>query len=358
MPPFLFGYDFYYLWAVGALLHHGQNPYDVGLLHQQLDAIGWPATENPQQFTHPVNAVWLYWIFALVPFKVALLLWSVASIIIIVGCSRAVVSLLDLRYRVSPELVVFTAVIFPPTLGNLIWAQVNAILLLGVTMFGVMWRLERYFTAGLWLSLILLKPHNFVPFLVVVFLFELRSGRKRVPLGCVAGFLLQMLASLAIAPDAVRWYRGSLEGILGNALPLKGATLGQQLESVCDWTLLRPSLVVLGSLAAIWIISRRGYSLRSLLGIVIPLSLCASPYCWMHSFVVLLPCVFLILGRARFRMSEAALRYGMVGIAVLSLPLIVDPATQVVWVIFVWAILLGGLLLVSSTAEREGDAVG
>jgi hypothetical protein len=203
------------------------------------------------------------------------------------------------------------------------------------------------------LSLLLLKPHNFIPFLVVILVFELREGRLGTLVGCAMGGLLQIFASWIIAPEGVTWYRGAIEGVMSTSLSLRGATIGQLLENVWGLTLLRPSLVLLGSLAALWIVHRRGYSLRTLLGTVLPLSICVSPYCWMHTFVVLLPSVLLMLDEARTRFSEAALRYCVTGLAALSLPLIVNGTAQAVWVLLSWALLFGAAFLTSPTVQGE-----
>ncbi len=154
MNPFLFGYDFYYLWAVGALLHQGENPYDLALLQHQLDSIGWPATEHPQRFTHPVNSLWLYWILALMPFTVSLAVWSVLSMLVVILCACVLRRALELQQAVPTTLVVLVACVLPPTLGNIVWGQVNGVLLAGLTLFAYNLRRRRYFETGLSLSLL------------------------------------------------------------------------------------------------------------------------------------------------------------------------------------------------------------
>ena len=345
MHPFLFGYDFYLLWSAGALLHEGQNPYDLETFSHQLEAIGWPSTEFAKKFPHPVNTLWLYWMFALLPFKLSLALWSVASLVAILACSSALIGALAIRGGGSKGLMLFSAALFPPTLGTIIWGQMNGVLLLGVTLFAVGWRNARYFLAGLSLSLVTLKPHLFVPFSLVIFISELRLRRAMCLLGCAMGFALQVGIACAIAPDCLAWYVQSFNGHLDESLRICGATLGQLVECSSSLRVVRPALLVVGALLSLWLVRRRGYSLETLLGVVLPISVCVAPYSWMHSFVVLIPNFLLLLERFGTRVRESTLRYVAVVVAATCLPLIVLGGAQVVWVVLSWAIGVAALVL-------------
>lgn len=354
MSPFLFGYDFYYLWAVGSLLHQGENPYDLAILQRQLDAIGWPASEHAQQFTHPVGGLWLYWLFAMLPFKGSLVVWSALSMALIVGCAIQLRQVLEPRRSASVALVGLIAGIFPATLGNLIWGQMNAVILVGITFFAWAFRRESYLQAGMFLSLVFLKPHLFVPLLVVVVAWELRARRLGVMLGCALGIALQLLASYLVAPHGFTWYLGSLQGVLHESLGICGATVGQLLDCSFQWTWIRPSLLAVGSACALWLVHRYGYHPRTLLSLIVPLSVCVAPYCWMHSFVVLIPAVLCLVDRAAVCLSERALRYLSVSLAMGSLPLIVTARYQVVWIFLSWAV-FGAAVLLLPRAGMEGE---
>ena len=355
MPPFLFGYDFYLLWSAGALLHEGQNPYDLETFRHQLEAVGWPSTEFAKKFPHPVNTLWLYWMFALLPCKLSLALWSFASLVTIVACSSALIGALAMRGGSSKGLMLFSAALFPPTLGTLIWGQMSGVLLLGVTLFAVSWRNARYFLAGLSLSLVTLKPHLFVPFMLVIFISELRLRRAMCLLGCAMGVALQVGIACVVAPDCLAWYAQSLHGHLDESLQICGATLGQLVECSSSIRVVRPALVVVGSLLSLWLVGRRGYSLETLLGVVLPISVCVAPYSWMHSFVVLIPSVLLLIERYGARVGESTLRYVIVALAAGSLPLVVLPEYQAVWVLFSWSICLSAVFL---TGPAEGRLPG
>lgn len=348
MHPFLFGYDFYYLWSVGALVHQGLDPYNTELLRQQLYSIGWPASEIPQKFTHPLNTLWLYWLLALLPFKAALLMWSAASFAIIGSSGLILARELRAPQSLSPQLALFTAVIFPPTLGTIIWGQVNAALLLGITLFALYWNRGNLFRAGVGLSLILIKPHIFIPFLLVILVWEIAARRLSCVVGCGCGLLVQVCASCLVAPDCVQWYQGALQGILSESMIICGATLGQYIECESGLRSVRPLLLAAGCFAAISLTKARGYNLVTLLGVTLPLSVSVSPYCWMHSLVILLPGLLCLRGGLSLRISETWIRYSMVVAAAASLPLIVQGGWQPVWIILSWGVFVANLCIMPS----------
>ena len=106
-----------------------------------------------------------------------------------------------------------------------------------------------------------------------------------------------------------------------------------------------------GSVSALWLVRRYGYSLRVLLGLIVPLSVCVAPYAWMHSFIVLIPAVLLLLERAGDSLSERAARYLAVFFATVSMPLIVTVRYQVAWVLLSW-VLFGTTAIVLRQSEQ------
>ena len=354
MVPFLFGYDFYFIWSAGALVHRGLNPYDMELYRAQLAAIGWPATETPLPHPHPINTVWLYWLLALLPFKVSLVVWSVVSLAIIVWCAVSVAKTLECRDALSLRMIAFAAVLFPPTLGHLIWGQMNVMILAGLVIFARYWRDKSYCRAGVGLSLTLFKPHILIPFFVVLTVWELSHRRIALLAGCGIGLALQIAASLVVAPDCLVWYSDAFDGISSQLLRVCGATVAQQVECACRVMYFKPTLLVMGSLVAIWLVRRLGYSLESMLCVVVPLSVCVAPYAWMHYFVVLVPCFVWLLGRFGTYVSESRLLYAITGVAAVCLPLILDAHLQIVWVAFSWAVLLAAVTLM----WRSRGAIG
>jgi hypothetical protein len=343
MHPFLFGYDFYYLWSVGALLHHGVDPYDIDLLRQQLYALGWPTTEIPQRFTHPPNTLWLYWLLAIAPFKVSLLIWSCVSYALIFASTLILARAVGVQSSLSRYFILAAAAIFPPSLGTIIWGQVNAALLLGLALFALGWVRGRFFYAGMGLSLVLIKPHIFVPLLVVILVWEILSRRSSCIAGCACGFLFQIAASCTVSPDCIVWYRGALDGIVDESMLICGATLGQFIECNSGLRSIRPLLLALGCLAALQITKVRGYTLVTLLAVVLPLSMSVSPYCWMHSLVVLIPGLLCIGSYFSSRLSERSMMYSMVVASAATLPLIVQGGWQPVWIVLSWGVFLAAL---------------
>jgi hypothetical protein len=356
MHAFLFGYDFYYLWSVGALVHQGVDPYDIDLLRQQLYSLGWPSTEIPQKFTHPPNTLWLYWLLAIVPFKIALLVWSCLSCALIITSSLILARALTLQGSLSRQFVLYAAAIFPPSLGTIIWGQVNAVLLFGIALFALGWARGGFFYAGMGLSLVLIKPHIFVPLLTVVLVWEILSRRWSCLVGCACGILCQIGASYVVAPDCIEWYRRALDGIVGESMLICGATLGQFIECQSNLRSIRPLLLFVGCVVALRLAKLRGYSLVTLLGVILPLSVCVSPYCWMHSLVILLPGLVCIGSYLSYRFSERAIMYSMAVATVATLPLIVQGGWQPVWILLSWGVFLSALCTTQGCEAKNAPA--
>jgi hypothetical protein len=313
------GYDFYYQWLAGSLVRAGANPYALESYREGLQALGWPPGEVTLPLTHPPTTLWLYWLAAALPFRAALWLWLFGWLVACLACARVLAPLLTRDPSVSGRLAVLAAVAFPPVLSNLIWGQVNGILLLGLTGFARAWSRGRLLAAGLALSLVAFKPQTFVPFLVVVVLGEIKRGRGRLLGGLACGVLVQAFASFLLSPDSFRWYLEYVPGFMHRSSHICGASVGQMLACEFGATFARPLLPLAGALGALLLTARYGYSPPTLLCLLVPLSAITSPYAWSHSFVVLVPALLTFLRAALDRATERALIYGLVALGVFSL---------------------------------------
>jgi hypothetical protein len=341
MPPFLFAYDFYYLWAAGALLHQGKNPYDLVAFTQELRALGWPAYETVQGLTHPPSNLWLYWVFGVAPFQLAATLWLSLSILLAIISAISFAQCLKITNLPRP-LIAFCALAFPPMLGTVIWGQVNALLVFALAVFSRSFLLGAPVIAGLAMSLLCFKPQMFAAFIATVLLWELLQRRVTLILGFIAGVALQLAASSLISPHCIAWYLDRVPHVIQQSSHICGATLGQLLECEFGWSFIRPALVVAGICVSALLPCRYGYTINTLLLMALPLSVIASPYSWSHSFVVLLPSFLVVVNKLRRTMSIRGALYSVVLFALCSLPLLVNAHVQFPWIAVPIALLLLG----------------
>lgn len=332
MRSFLFGYDFYYLWAAGKTLEQGGNPYDVQQFNQQLAAISWPAEEIAQGLTHPPTNLWLYWLLAKLPLEAGMALLMGASLVATLACSVIISGLIRSREAPPLNFVLLSTLLFPPVLSNLIWGQVNSLLLLGLTLFAVSFRRGWHLSAGLGLSLLVFKPHNFVPFLCVITLWELSHRRIRIICGLVSGVLLQALATYLINPNAFVWYGEYVSTVVTESSLICGSTLGQMMECELGWRTIRPALLGLGTMVGLFLTAWASYSPRTLFCILLPLSLLVSPYAWNHTFIVLIPAFAYTLEHFIARHGERLAMWLLTAICLASVPLIVSARLPYLWI--------------------------
>lgn len=343
MRPFLFGYDFYYCYAAGKVLQSGGNPYELAQLNQQLNTLGWPSTELAQGLTHPPSTLWLYWIMAALPFQRALAIFTAISLLISIACPLILRPVILKNCSAGRAFLITLTLLFPPILSNLLWGQINSLLLLGLSLFALLFKQNRFFPAGLSLSLLLFKPHCFLPLFFIIAVWELTQSRPATVSGIITGFLLQLTASYFISPEAFLWYAQYAPRILSESSNICGATIGQMIECELGWRAVRPLLLLTGILSGVIITKHFSYSLQTLLGAIVPLSLLVSPYAWNHSFVVLLPAFLIAIDpilKQDIKKERICLRL-MLLLSLIALPMTLKASIQYSWIflpatLFIW----------------------
>jgi hypothetical protein len=354
MTSFLVGYDFYYLWAAGKTLQQGGNPYDLHQLNHQLATLNWPAEEVAQGLTHPPTNLWLYWLMAQLPFEIAMPIFMIGSLAIVVACAIALTPLVAPGRPPARHFVLVSTLMFPPVLSNVIWGQVNVVLLLGLTLFALFFRRGSYFAAGLGSSLVLMKPHIFAPLLVVVTLWELSHRRIGVVCGLVAGLILQASATYLINPHVFIWYAEYVPVVIAESSRICGATLGQMIECETGWEAIRPLLLVIGCVAGVVLTQRQGYSLRTLLCVLTPLSVLVAPYAWSHTFIVLVPALVVALAPLVERLGEKRVVYLLTGLCIATTPFIVNAHVQYLWIAIPFVLFGVNMRAVAYTGAERG----
>jgi alpha-1,2-mannosyltransferase len=345
MTGFLLAYDFYYLWAAGNLVKKGSNPYAIELFNQELTSIGWPATEYAIGLSHPPINLWLYRVAAIMPFKIALVGWLLLSALIPIYCAQTVARIFFTTLYSRRLLLVFATISFPPVVSNLLWGQVNALLLLGVSLFAALLFKKRYYLAGIALSIVVLKPHLFIPLLAVIMIEEIACQRYKLLLGLLFGFVLQLLASLILCPGSIDFYINYLPTMIGELSQLRGATLAQMIELEFGLTFVRPVFMLVGILLGMHFTRRFGYTAKTLMLLLLPLSLIVCPYAWSHSMVILLPAYLSLVNRAAQSISEKKLIYLLTLFSVVGIPITLLPSVQYTWILLPIIVLLLNLVL-------------
>lgn len=189
--------DYIQYWAAAQQLAHGANPYDVGAIYR-LERSRGMQEDFPKVTVSPPIAFFLIVPLGYVSAKTGLVLW----LLLMLACTAMAMLLLWLLHG-KPDsrwhLLVFG---FPPTLSCLMAGQLGIFFLLEVTAF-LYWRRTRPWLAGAALVLCALKPHLFLPALVVLLLESAMERDFRALGGFVAALVL--CCGLTLGMDRQIW---------------------------------------------------------------------------------------------------------------------------------------------------------
>lgn len=175
----------YYVFARIGLRHGWGSLYDLAAQRQEWHAFG-PTLFYPEIYPPPLG--WLVAPFALLPFGIALAVWTLGLVIALVVTWQ-----LCLPAKPWPERAAHLAIALalPPVAFGILLGQVVVLVAAAVACAWWLIRRERAFSAGLVLALIALKPQ--LAFLLPLAL--LASGRRRL----FAGWLTGSAAILAVS---------------------------------------------------------------------------------------------------------------------------------------------------------------
>lgn len=307
-----FGYDFYYFYAAATLLLNGKDVYDLEQLRQALSILGRDAGSQVVGFPYPPWTFYLYVPFGLLPFEIALCLWTVVQLGVLTLSVWLLVEsrepLWSREFLSFHELFFFTLLFFP-CFKLLYCGQITVVSLLGLSLVLSRYGQRSSWLQGVALALMITKPHLSAPFIVG---FCVASSKSRSSLlgGMALGVSLQFVLSYLVGASSFETYLVHVRHFLQESGVLLQPTLFSAFRYVLGWTL-SPTWWLVGGVAggAIFSFFLRGYnsSHRSLS--LVAYSLCVAPYAWTHDYILLLPHYLRLIGSlkdsVRDRLHEA-----------------------------------------------------
>jgi hypothetical protein len=230
--------DFIGYWAAGHLLAHGQNPYD----YQAVRALEIAAGRDPGVpmlvMRNPPVAFFMALPFGWIEPKAGLIVWTFFLIAVLGLASRL---LWKINGRPDSLLNLF-GFGFPPAVACLMAGQTGILLLLGITLFLLLWK-NRPFLAGAALLLCALKPHFFVPFGIALLLWCVTTKKGyRILAGFGVALIGSCLLAYAMDPNAWSQYAEMMRtgGALNEVVPRLSAELRLMIDPRAVWIQLAP----------------------------------------------------------------------------------------------------------------------
>lgn len=294
-PPYL--NDFLSYWTVGRLLLEGGNPYDVGAILDVQRALGSRFVE-PGVVRNPPWTLPLLLPFAALSFGAGWYAWAAMQVALIGSCAAALWKLFGGSAR--PSVAIAISLLFPPAVFVALGGQIGGLILLGLTGFVVAVGKRRDFAAGLFLSLLTLKPHLLLPFGVVVLVWSWRERRFLPLVGAAAGVAVGAIIALLLQPDIFGQYLefARAEVPEEDVVSTPGAALRQIVGFRHFWVQWIPAVLGIG-----WAMVRYSglasrWNWSSELPQLAAVSWLAAPYGWVYDMVLLMPAV--LDGAVRF----------------------------------------------------------
>jgi hypothetical protein len=286
--------DFLLFWSSAKLILQGQNPYDGGLLLTTMSQTVGPMEYDMRVPTPPALAGLLLPL-AILPFNIALLTWTISNVALAgLHLVYQTIQIPDNRQKLAIKFA-FISTFYPLFLAIKL-AQIIPLLFFCTALFCAnqdkLIDRRKGFFSGLALAVCTIKPHLFLPFLIVVSLWTLRARMWRVAIGFIIG-----VASLWLFPVCFnsKVYSLYLNSDLSNSLNWRTPTIGFWLAELAGgvaYLKFLPLLLACGY--ALWtgltVLLDEG-ALRRITRRMIPLSLACAPYLWVYDFVLLIPAI-------------------------------------------------------------------
>ncbi len=325
--------DFIQYWAAGQQLAHRCNPYDVAAILRLEQSIGMEGNTPKVSLSPPVALE-----FALplghLGAKTGLILWLLLELAC-AGLAAWVLWFLHGRPLSRWHLLVFA---FPPTLSCLTAGQLGVFFLLGIVLF-LQLHGARPWMAGAALFLCALKPHLFLPCLVVLLLWSACRRNFCVVAGFAASLAASSALSLCFDPQAWTQYFALLRSarLVDVFIPTVSVALHFLVDRNAHWLEFLPEAIAC-AWAAWYYWSRRdrwSWTEHGLLLLLV--SMLATPYAWFTDEAILFPAILAAIYRSE-RSLRAWIVLGVIAAASLigvfrEIPL---PSAFYVWTTPAW----------------------
>lgn len=275
--------DFVQYWSSAKLFLYQQNPYDVANLRMV-------------QSTTGINYTVLIWnppfvfcfisLLGLFNYHLAAAFWFACGVLCLAfSYSKFVTNIFDWRS------LLFLISFYPAFLG-LYYGQITWILLLAITLFIYFFEKEKFYCAGVALSLSIVKPHLFLIFylgILIRAIFELKQNNKnfqKTILGVLICGVIFLLFPLYFQPQIYNYYLGAYQlpptywftSSLGSFVSMLSPENALFMRFV-------PCILTALGLACYCFRYKKNLEFNTLLA----LSILVSPYGWEYDYVVLLP---------------------------------------------------------------------
>jgi hypothetical protein len=274
------GPDFVEYWAAGRLNIAQGNPYAPDQM-QNLQIQEGVIEEGVIMMWNPPWMLVIAMPFGAIEYPLSQALWFILNTIIIFICFTQVWDIYGgmKNYRWLAWVIGFT---FIPILDSLKKGQTGALLLLGVVGFLVFIKRRNYWLAGIFLSLLAIKPQILYLLLIAVLFWSIHQKQLKIILGFLAALGLALTISWLINPAVVQQYIFAIQNYppVDWATPTIGGLLRLLLGVEKFWLQFIPPLLGFIWLIYYWIRNRNSWDWLERTPLLILVSILTAAYAW------------------------------------------------------------------------------
>ena len=287
--------DFISYWAAGRQLVNGLNPYDIDAVQDLERGTGGEDNQPLLVMRNPPIAFFLILPLGMMSPKTGLILWL---FLLLSSFSLSIFLIWSLNGRPG-NLLHLTAYAFAPAIACLMAGQVGILLLLGIVLF-LYFHQSRPYIAGASLLLCAVKPHLFLPFAVVLLLWEVSRRSYRIVVGFSAALLGSCTLALYLDPHAWSQYSQMMHagGALNERVPVLSVAFRFLANRNSVWLQFLPEAIA--CVWAIWYFSshHKHWNWMNHGLLVLLVAAMCTPFGWFTDESMLLPAVLTGLYRA------------------------------------------------------------
>jgi hypothetical protein len=329
--------DFAEYWASGCQLAHHANPYDRDAILALERSVGFPSGIPVLIMWNPPPALLLVLPLGFLSPTTADFLW----LLLLCVCLVASVRMVWIMHGAPKNQLHWLGYSFAPALACLLAGQVSIFVLFGLVLF---LRLHRShpFLAGVSLWLCLLKPHLFLPFGIVLFVWAIITRSYKLLVGTATA--LGVSTALTLILDPVVWMQyGQMMSTMSTArmqqelIPCVSIILRWMISPNSIWLQYLPA-----ALGCVWALAyfRKHYDHWDWMehgSLLMLVSVLLAPYAWFMDQTILIPALLhaAYLARSRSLIAILALASAVIEVGILRGPSLLHSAFYI-WTAPLW----------------------
>ena len=298
--------DFITYWAAGHLFLTGGDPYSAAATFSIERVYGWTRPQPMITFC-PLWALPILSTMAVLPFRIAHSLWFAISLML--NCFSAIGLWIYFGgVRRDAWIAILVCLTFLPMGGAELLGQITPLLLASLTGFLLLVKSKQYFAAGIVLIGFGPKPHLLYLVALGILFWTMNTRIWTLLAGVITSYGTATAAAVLYNSKSLGYFHKSFGAAMDIYCGIGGALRGvfgvQHL-----WLQFLPSAIGILWFFFYWAKHRSHWDWQTHLPLLLLVSVCSSPYCWYHDFILILPVLISVAVRGAYRSTYTLAAY-------------------------------------------------